>query len=624
MPNTTTETLGPAERTINMLLSYTDHLYHGRCGVVIPDATSPIGVKWIPVTHKEEDGKKIVYSLNKIGRKVHQTRMGELQDDNSVQDGARKVGEYRKPGLYPEVAAWMYKQAADVWKMNNEFSARWASYAFTQDHRDLKVVLAALMLVQNRKGIPIKENGEVVFFDDDFRDVGEAMILTVDRKDKKDLNPKLLLRIHDLLSLPEIAEINRDLGFGRSARKPFYGRWHKAVEKWIRYREDNSKLLNGLVKAGFRKTVMELSRRVGYKPSSPKYFETLRWKQAQAKDGRREIAIGKAVATAETWEGLSEAEICERIVKNPLSYKRIVGMVPASVGLTRAIVAASIEAHCLSDKDLIILTPTLEELGLLQDPEVKNRWEAAMKTATDTRAANIASRVKNQSTKDKLQEAADTAVKAAVEKEMDNIRIYFMVDISGSMQGAIEQAKVYLEKFLQAFPMDKIHISVFNTMGQEVKLRSSTGVGVRQAFSNYSAGGGTDYGSGVRALQHNKPSVDEDVLFIFIGDEGAADFQGAVNKSGLNPVAFGFLKVDGGWGYNRFAVQNTATNLGIPCFMIDENIFGDVYQLPRTLSALIQSTPVNREAIGRVVQKRVSLAELIMKTELLERPMWVA
>lgn len=619
MPNTNIETLGPAERIIQTLLTYNDHLYHNRSGLVVADERSPVKVKWLPVTYKEENGQKVVYHIEKIGRRQRKTRMGVMGNDNIVRENGRQVGEYRKPGLFPEVAAWMYQQAAEVWKLDNEFAARWASYAYEQDHRDLKVVLAALMLVQNRKGDPIRENGEVVFHDDDFRDIGEAMVLLLNRKD---FNPKLLLRVHDLLSLPQVAEINRKLGFGRSARKPFYGRWSKAVEKWLRFREENLPLLNGLVKAGFRKTVMELSRRCGYKPLTPKFFEVLRWKQVQAKDGHREIAIGQEVAKAETWEGLSESEICQKIIADKPNYKRIVGMVPSTIGLTRAIVAAAIEARSVSDKDLIILTPTLEELGLLQDPEVKNIWEEAMKKANDMRALNIASRVQNRETKEKLQEAADNAVKTAVEQEMKNIRLYFMVDVSGSMEGAIEQAKIYLEKFLQAFPADRIHIATFNTMGREITLKSATAAGVRNAFAGVRAGGGTDYSSGVRALQNHKPNQDEDVLFIFVGDEGAANFPNAVRQSGLNPVAFGLLKVtDPRWPERRFAVQETAAALGIPCFMIDEGIFSDVYAVPRTLRNLIASTPVTQgNFVGQ--QRRVSLAEQIVKTDLLEKPIW--
>ena len=119
------ETLGPAERIINTLLAYSDHMVHNRPGMVVKDARAVTGVRWSPVTHKVEDGKKVVYSLSKVGRKTVKTRVGVMDDKFVISNNGRKVGEYRKPGISPEVAAWMYKQATDVYQMDNEFAAKW-------------------------------------------------------------------------------------------------------------------------------------------------------------------------------------------------------------------------------------------------------------------------------------------------------------------------------------------------------------------------------------------------------------------------------------------------------------------------------------------------------------------
>lgn len=620
--------LGPAERILQTVLSYSDHAVHNRAGIVIPDPGSAVGVKWLPVTHAVEDGEKVVYELRKIGRKSTKIKLGKLKDDGCVKDVNRVIGRYQPAGLYPEVVLWMYKQVAAVWKLDNEFSAKWASYAFGQEHRDLKVILAAFMLVQCRKGDPVMDGGKLAFYDDDFRDVGEAMLLLgrkVVKKDSKgkdkdtNFNPKLLLRVHDVLTVPGVAEINRELGFGKSARKPFLGRWPKAVEKWLLYREENPKMLEGLVKAGFRRTVMNLARKVGYKPASPKFFEALRWKQDQAEDGRRSIAIGQAVKAAESWDGFTEEQICEAIVKTKPNFKRVVGLLPKGMGLTRAIVAASIDAGSFSDKDLIIATPTLEELGLLQVQEVKERWEKAIKTAEDMRAANIATRVRSKATQEKLVEAADTAIQKMVAEVVKGLRVYFMVDISGSMENAIEQAKVYLTKFLQSFPKDQLHVSVFNTSGREVEIKHNSAAGIENAFRGIAAGGGTDYGSGVKVLQGHKPKEDEDALFIFVGDEEAGLFTPAVRASGLNPIAFGFLKVR--MNHDQ-AVRGTAAQLGIPCFMIDERIFADPYAIPRTIRALIAATPVGKAVVAEA--PRVTLVETILKTDLLKKPAWAA
>jgi hypothetical protein len=646
MVNVNRENLGPAERIINSVLTYTDHLYHGRPGIVVTDARTNVGVRWEAVTHKIEDingvKRKVVYRLSKVGKKTIKTKVGVVTE--AVAAGGHVIqhvrtdaspnhpilGEYREAGLFPEVATWMYRQVAEVWKLDNEFAAKWASYAFAQEHRDLKVVLAAFMLVQSRKGDPVRDGGAVAFYDDDFRDIGEAMTL-IRRKDDKDLNPKLLLRIRSVLALPEIAAINNELGFGVSTRKPAFGRWPKVVEKWLRHREENPKLLESGVRAGFRKTIIKLAKHVGYKPETVKFFETLRWKQAQANDGRRQLMIGVDLAKVESWAELTEMQICERIVKEKPDWKRLVGMLPKG-NITRAVVAAAVEAKALSERDLIIATPTLEELGLLDVPAIKAAWEKAIQNADNSRAANIAKNVNAKAVKDKLVEAADTAIKKAVEEVVKNIRVYFMVDISGSMKNAIEAAKGHIAKFLQGFPVDKTHVAVFNTTGREITLKHASAVGVENAFRGITAGGGTDYGAGVRALMHHKPKDDEDVLFIFVGDEEAHAFDGQITASGLKPLAFGFVKTvpDGGaagyrhaqfGGENNIAVRETAKRLGVPCFMIDEKTFDDVYAIPRTIRNLIAATPVG-PAARAVAAPRMTFVDQILKTELLRKPVW--
>lgn len=632
------EALGSAERIINMLLTYQDHLVHNRPGLITPDRQANIGVRWQPVVYKAEGDatpkQKVVYQLTKVGKKSTRTRIGVLGENNVVRaDNGTTIGTYRSSGLYPEVAAWIYGQIADVWKLDNEFAARWASFAFTQDHRDLKVALAAFMLVQSRKGDPVRDAGKIIFCDEDYRDIGEAMTLLY-RKDGKDLNPKLLLRIHDLLALPEIAKINRDLGFGASTRHPFFGRWSKAVTKWLQYREENPKLLEGLVSAGFRRTVMELVRRVGYKPQTPTFFAKLRWKQGQAKDGRRTIAIGQAIEAAQTWEGLTEGQICERIMAEKPNWKVIASRVPAKIGITRAIAAAAIESNALSNKDLIIITPTLEELGLLTIAPIKARWDHALKEADDMRAANIARNVQSQAVKDQLQEAATNATQKAVAEVLKQIRVYFIIDISSSMQSGIEVAKEYIAKLLPAFPLDVVHVAVFNTGGREVTIKHASAAGVENAFRGIRAEGGTDYGAGVKALQKYTPKADEDAIIIFVGDEEAPPFDQAVRVSGINPIAFGFLKIQANSGApawrartygtdHNVAVRQTATNLGIPCFMIEEQTFADPYAIPRTLRNLIASTPVAQvTARSATVPRRLTLVDQILQTELLKKPVW--
>lgn len=632
------ENLGPAEKIVQTLIAHTDHLYHGRPGIIVPDGRTTIGVRWNPAVWKLEGEEKIVYRLDKtskgFGRQKKQTttrtRIGVLNEDLTVTENGNVVATFRNPGLFPEVAAWMYKQVAEVWQLDNEFAAKWASWAWQREHRDLKVVLAAFMLCQSRHGEPIVEDGELLFHDDDFRAVGEAMFLL---SGKYYMDAKTLTRVGDMLGLPEISEINRELGFGKSARNPHLGRYKLAIRKWLSYREQNPQMLDGLVKAGFRTTVARLAAKAGYKPETEKFFDTLRWKQKQAKDGRRSMAIGKAVKKADTWAGLSEAEICQKIVDTKPDWKRIVGLLPKEIGITQAIMAAAVEVGCLSNADLIILTPTLEDLGLLEDKAVKGRWERAMKEANNQRASNIAKRVKKQETAEALEEAAETAMQKDIEEVTRGLRIYFVVDKSGSMTVALKRAKQYLIQMMPAFPPDRVHVSVFNSWGHELTVQTverngkqvATAATIEHAFRGHTAGGGTSYAEGVRALAEHKPADDEDLLVLFVGDEG--DSRGTqrlvqvFSDNDLHPVAFGLLKVQ---GYPGTVVQQAATQMQIPCFMIEEGMFEDdsAYGVARTLRHMVASTPVSQVVqMARPVVRRKTLVQEILETKLLEKPL---
>jgi hypothetical protein len=153
-------------------------------------------------------------------------------------------------------------------------------------------------------------------------------------------------------------------------------------------------------------------------------------------------------------------------------------------------------------------------------------------------------------------------------------------------------------------------------------IKHQSAAGIEQAFKGINAGGGTSHAQGVKALKKYKPKEGEDAIFIIVGDEQDAPFTAAVRESGLNPIAFGFLYVPGNMGHAHTAVTTTAAELGIPCFMIDERIFQDPYAIPRTISALIASTPVGTTTAKFMATPRVTLIDTIMGTKLLSKPAW--
>jgi hypothetical protein len=565
--------MGPAEKLLDLVLSSSAHLWHNRPGVDVD------GV-WHPARGRH--GQR--------GRKV-------------------------APGLHVPAAVRLYERLLDIYRLNPELMARFASYALTEtDWRDLKVAAAALMLVQPRAGEPVHdEDATVAFYDDDYRAIGEAMILFYQRKSARMMSPKAVLRVAELLESDEIAALNRQAGFADPAgTKPAMGRWKKAARRWLELRERNRPMLEGLVRTGFKQTIKALARKAGYKPQSADFFALLGWKQTQAAEGHREIGLDGELelVKAERFDGLSEAEICEAIAGGNLSYKEAVGRLPADLGLTPAIMVALLPS--LSDRDLRQLTPTLEELGLLREPEIRDRWEQAILESTDQRAINIAKNVRDSDIRDKLEAAADHAARKAVEAATDELalRVMFLIDKSGSMTAAIEQAKEALSRILAGFSLDAVHIAMFDTMGTVLTPKAASRAAIQHMLRPIEAGGGTMHSAAVRALNLAGVTIPAEakLLVIVVGDEAGergVTLAETFRALGYQVDAMALILAS---SYRGSTVRDCARELGVPYSEISTEHFDDPYHVPRALKALLEA-PVMRGSKG--------LVEKVMATPLL-------
>jgi hypothetical protein len=430
------------------------------------------------------------------------------------------------------------------------------------------------------------------------------------------LTPKAVLRVAELLETPEIAQLNREAGFGDpGSKKPPLGRWKRVAQKWLQAREKNLPMFEGLTMAGYKETLKKLARKAGYKPESQAFFELLGWKQKQASGGHRQVGLtGLTLVKRERFDGLSEAEICEWIEHERLSYKEVVGRLPKDVGLTPAVMVALLPS--LSDRDLRMLTPTLEELGLMSEPTIRQRWEQAVHTATDQRALHIAKNVRNKELREKLEEASDNAARQAVAEataEAD-VRVMFLIDKSGSMEGAIEQSKEALTRILAGFPLEKLHIASFDTVGTVLRPKASSRTAVQHMLQGLKASGGTTHAAAVLALHRGgvKVPVEAKLIVIVVGDEAgeAGDqFARVFRECGYTVAAMALLvSVAGARGST---VRTCAGQLKVPFSEVAVDQFSDPYQVPRVLKALMDApTAAGASQSGWV--------ERVMRTPLLK------
>lgn len=573
--------MGPAEKLLDLILNASAHLWHNRPGV-------DVGGQWFPARGKQK----------------------------LPQNKGQPVPV--KPGLHVPAAERLYARLLDIYQLNTDLMAHFASYALTEtDWRDLKVACAGLMLVQSRSGQPVHDEKEVAFYDDDLRALGEAMMLHYAKKSTRMMTPKSILRVGELLETPAIAALNRRAGFGdpASKRAPL-GRWKRAATKWLRVREKNLPMLHGLAKAGYKETIKSIARKCGYKPESQAFFEVLGWKQKQAKGGHRTVGLsGLKLEKSPRFDGLSEAEICETIETQRLSYKEAVGRLPKGMGLTPAILAVLVPS--LSDRDLRMLTPTLEELGLMAEPDIRARWEKAVASAEDMRALHIAKNVKSKVVREKLEEAADAAAKRAVAeatKEAD-VRVMVLIDKSGSMANAIEKSKEVLTRILAGFPAEKLHIATFDTVGTVIKPKAASRAAVQHMLKGMAAGGGTIHGAALYALQTAGVRIPDGakLIVIVVGDEAGESgkaFADAFTRYGYRPDAMALLLSVSKDAARGSTVQSCATELGLPFSMVDVEQFDDPYQVTRVLTALLEAPRATGLRTSGWVEK-------VMRTKLL-------
>ena len=559
------EQRGAAERLLDLVLNSSAHLWHNRPGV-------NLGGQWQPATQRH-----------------------------------RGHGVPVRPGLFVPAAVNLYSQLVEIYKLDAELGARFASYAATEtDWRDLQVACAALMLVQPRSGAPVHDDdGSVAFHDDDYRAVGEAMILRYERRSTRMMSPKAVLRVGQILGTPDIATINRAAGFADpAARRAPLGRWPSAVHQWLAYREQNLPLLEGLVTAGYKETIKQLARRTGYRPSTERFFEVLGWAQKQTAAGHRRVGLdGLDLARRERFDGLTEEQICERIVAERLSYKDAVGRLPADVGLTPAIMVALLPS--LSDRDLRILSPTLESLGLLADAEIRRRWERALTTATDLRSLNVAANLRDVQLRQTLETAAEAAVHAAVSDAVadDDVHVMFLVDKSGSMEGAIEKSKEALVRILAGFPDERLYVAAFDTIGRVIRLKAANRAGVTHALNSISAGGGTTHGAALRALHQAgiRLPATATLIVIVVGDEAGETgraFAQAFRDYGYGPAALALVVNVDRPSWRGSTVRDAAVELAVPYSEVAVEQFEDPYQVTRVLKTLLDA-PVRMGAAPR-------------------------
>ena len=205
---------------------------------------------------------------------------------------------------------------------------------------------------------------------------------------------------------------------------------------------------------------------------------------------------------------------------------------------------------------------------------------------------------------------------ASAEQPVD---VMFLIDKSGSMEGAIDKSKEALSRILAGFPQEKVHIASFDTVGTVLKPKAPSRAAVQHMLASIKAGGGTMHASGVRVLHQTGVRIpaDSKLIVIVVGDEAGEDgaqLARAFGEYGYAPSAIAVLvNVSGVRGRT---VQDCARALGVPFSEVKIDQFEDAYQVPRVLRALLEAPKLGPGTLGA----QSGWLEKIIQTPILQLP----
>jgi hypothetical protein len=468
------------------------------------------------------------------------------------------------------------------------FLAHLTSYIHNKlDSKDLKVISTFASSLSDADGTPFSQGSS--YNKPNWRIIAQAALQRLD--------PKLVLRTLKL------TEIKQPFG-SRPAATHFSKSLKVAATKYIQYREQNPKSLEGIKKAGLTSTMQSLYRVARCAPTK-EASQILGWKQKPGFPGYDPNLVKSNLFD---FTGLTEVQIAEKIQQEKLKPTAVLGALQNKIS---PVIAAAILEQSSGDQ-AVILTDMFEEQGLLKNKEVKKVYEAKIKTAKN--CLDRVDRIKAKLDEETQQILKQT--KADIRKDTvgDIGKVFLHLDISGSMSEAIEFAKDKGAIIAECIKNPEINFNwgVFNDHGRILE-RPQTFVkdAFKAALYGVRSGGGTDCLS-LWTTSRNL-GCDTDV---FITDEehtyGMIDSRIMESrrhyKDPKQVVIIRIGRATRGYRSNPQCLSEQLKRCGIPVVVLDPN------QL--TESALVA------QSIKTAIKGTSAILDEIMAEPLLTLPKW--
>lgn len=412
---------------------------------------------------------------------------------------------WSKNKLQEDKAQKVLDQLIPLTKKDPYFLAHLTSWAMTnrkEASKDLQVFLTFVSTLSDADGSPFSAGSS--YKKPNLRYIGWASLQM--------LEPKLAERVLQLAL--------RDFGVDDHLEnvQHFPKGLKRAFATYLKYREENLPMVEGIQKAGLGNVLKRLYQRTHTKPSED-VARILRWGQ---KDGSVEIADVEPM-----FEDMDDLEIAEKIREEKMTRITVLGELSKINRKISPVIAVAMLENSTPDQ-VVIMRATLEDAGILTDPEVKELFENKVRDAKSTldRVANV-SKNASEEVKKILKDA-----RADKRKEtMSGIgKVYIHLDTSSSMQVAVDIAKKIGAIIAEMVPNPSENFAwgTFDDRGRQLPLPQEF---AEDAFAavlyGVTAQGMTDGLANYAEARNFGADVD---VFISDGGHNAGDIQSRINK----------------------------------------------------------------------------------------------
>lgn len=474
---------------------------------------------------------------------------------------------------------------ADLSKNDPIFMAHLAAWAAKQNSKDLRVLATYFNALNDADGTPFFKGSSLN--KPDYRKVSAALI--------QDMDPHLANRVLELAGIRfGVPGLFNDAVHMPTSLKT-------AFQKYLRYREMNPYILEGIKKKGMSKKLQNMFRRARLAPSDVT-VETLGWKQ---KDGR----VPSGSTSLPDFSAMTGAEIADYLEAEKLSTLVAMSIVPKEK-ITASVAKAMLKNA--TGNQAVILYNFFRREGFLEVASISNLFGKKIREAT-TAVDRVETLTKNATESDKKELAGVRSESRKAEYRKASIgKIYLHLDISSSMQSVVEWAKNHAATVAECVdnPSENFGWGVFNNVGLNLPIPSDfTKEGFHQALFGVRAGGMTDCLACYGYARRMGAEVD-----VYVTDEGhnVGSVKARIEKFHADnpdlpmPKAAVIVQFDRRGQHDGLGEQ--LMNTGIPVS----------YMQP---DALVESAGVSR-AVTTAIKGQLVVIEEIMSTPLPELPHW--